>query len=296
MDAVWVLENVKKDHSFYNRLQLLLLVSSVSLWRKYHKDHNLYFYCDSLTHSVFKQLNILKIWDDVRTFSYSEKINREVFWSAPKTKIISEIETPIVLVDHDFLIFCNIDPYLKDDLLYSYDERSDNWYPSKNDAYNKKLRDPVEFIIPYASNVSLFYLPDVEFAKRYAKQVLTNHEEFTSMNVSTMTSNHMILSEQYMLRQWLEKYNVSHRCLSKNIWDCHKLGFIKNQTTENGIWDLKESLRNYKHYGSEERKIQSREDGYDYEATISFLRRCIKSGGLIDIEELEDNISKNIDE
>lgn len=296
MKTIWVLENVKRSLTFYNKVQILLLISSLSLWKKYHPTHSTFFYCDSLTYKVFKELGILTLWDNVEIFSYPENINREIFWSSPKTKIISKATDPFIMVDHDFLIFKNIDEYFKDEIICSYDERSDNWYPTKNDVYNKKLTTPVEFIIPYASNVSLFYIPNPEFAQRYGKQVLKNHEEFTTMNISTMTANHMILSEQYMLRQWIEKENIPYKCLSKNIWDCHKLGFIKDQETDKGIWNLKESLLYYKHYGAEERRIQNREEGYSYDETISFLKRCVKAGKLIDIEQLESKIEVILNE
>ena len=296
MKVLWVLENVKKSFSFYNKLQILLLISSVSLWKKYHPSHKTFFYCDSLTYNLFKKLNILTLWNNVEVFSYPEKINREIFWSSPKTKIISEATEPFVLVDHDFLIFKNIEEYFGNEILCSYDERADNWYPTQNDSYNKQLTTPIKFITPYASNVSLFYIPDPNFAQRYGKQVLKNHEEFTAMHVPTMTANHMIFSEQFMLRQWIEKENIPYRCLSKNIWNCNKAEFNRNEETNKGIWNLKESLLYYKHYGVEESRINNREEGYDYDETISFLKRCIKSGKLIDVKELETKIEVILNE
>lgn len=292
MKVIWVLENVKKDRSFYNELQILLLISSVTLWRKHHGAHTLFLYCDSLTYDVFSELDIFKLWDHVEIFSYPEKINREIFWSSPKTKIISETSEPLVVVDHDFLIFTNIDEHLGDHILYSYDERSDNWYPTANDIYSKRLSTPIEFIVPYAANVSLFYLPDPEFARRYGSQVLINHQEFTSMNVQHMSANHMILSEQYMLRQWIEAERLPHKCLSKNIWDCHRLWYMAGSETQNGIWSIKESMLYYKHYGAEERRILNREPGYDYDQTISFLVRCIRYNKSIDIENLRKSIDR----
>ena len=105
METLWVLENVKKDLSFYSRLQIWLLVASVSLWRKYHPHHKTVFYADDITLEHLKNFNIFHLWHDVRPLCYPEKINREIFWSSPKTKIISETEIPLLLVDHDFLIF-----------------------------------------------------------------------------------------------------------------------------------------------------------------------------------------------
>lgn len=291
METLWVWENVKRNKNSYGKLQLTLLVSSVSLWRKYHPKHKTVFYCDDLTRSVIDDIGFSFLWDDIRILEYPEMINREIFWSSPKTKIISETNIPIILVDHDFLIFRNIDDLLSDEIIYTYDEIADNWYPSADDIYNKRLSNPIERVNNLASNVSLFYLPDPSFSRKYGSQVLKNHEEFTSMNASDMTANHMILSEQLMLKQWLSVMNIKHQCLSRNLWDCKKIQF-SDDIGQIGIWDKRESRISYKHYGVEESRIRDGFDGYNYDETILFLKRCIKAGNLIDIDTFESQINK----
>ena len=289
METIWVLENVKKDISFYSRLQIWMLVASVSLWRKYHPNHKTVFYCDEMSHEVLSNLGLLGMWDEVRPLSYPEKINREIFWSSPKTKIISETKIPLLVIDHDFLIFKNIDEYLKDEVLYSYDEKASNWYPPKNDAFNQKLSNPIPWIVDLAANVSLFYLPDPKFAQKYGKQTLKNHEELTIMDSPLITTNHMIMSEQFMLKQWLIQDNIPHNCLSQNLWDCKKINFY-DAINDRGIWNLKESILYYKHYGAEETYIREKTSSTPYENVIHFLKRCIKAGKLINLEDLEENI------
>ena len=44
MEIIWVLENVKQEDSFYNKLRILLLLASTSLWKKYHPTHTLVLY------------------------------------------------------------------------------------------------------------------------------------------------------------------------------------------------------------------------------------------------------------
>lgn len=291
METIWVLENVKRNNSFYNELQTLLLVSSITLWKKYHPTHKTIFYCDDLTTSFLSKLDIFYIWDEIRPLSYPEKINREIFWSSPKTKIISETETPLLVIDHDFLIFKNIDNLLNNELIYSYNELSKNWYPNKNDTYNKKLTTPIKFINNLAANVSLFYLPDPNFARKYGLQTLKNHEEFTAMNFRDLNTNYMIFSEQFMLKQWLEEYEIPHKSLSKNLWNCNTLSY-NNDEIENGIWNKEESILYYKHYGVEESRIREGIEGYSYKDTIDFLYRCIKSSKLIDIDKLKNKINE----
>jgi hypothetical protein len=289
METIWVLENVKKDYSFYSRLQILMLIASVSLWKKYHPNHKTVFYCDEMSNEVLSELDIFYLWDEVRPLSYPEKINREIFWSSPKTKIISETQIPLLIIDHDFLVFKNIDEYLKNEVLFSYHEYALNWYPSKNDVFNKKLSNPIKFVNEYAANVSLFYLPNPEFAREYGLQTLKNHEEFTAMDNSNIDTNYMILSEQLMLLQWLDERNIPYKSLSKNLWDCKKVNYIDKEI-KNGIWNKQESLLSYKHYGVEEERIKENQEGYSYDDTLSFLYRCIKAGKLINIDLLKEKI------
>ena len=281
METIWVLENVKKDYSFYGRLQVLMLVASVSLWRKYHPEHYTVFYGDEMTLDLLKGIDV---WHEKRMLTYPENIDREIFWSSPKTKIISETTIPITVVDHDFLVFKSIGEHLNGELIYTYNELADGWYPDKHDNLNKQLRSPIKYLNNLAANVSLFYLPDPIFANEYGKQTLKNHEEFTAMDSPHMNTNYMILSEQYMLKQWLDGRNIPHKSLSKNLWDCKNLGYMQEEVS-NGILNKEESLLTYRHYGVVERRLK---EGLvsDYIKECQFLERCIKSGGLIDMDKL----------
>jgi hypothetical protein len=291
MEVIWVMENVKRSNSFYGKSQLWMLSASVSLWRKYHPNHKTVLYCDEITNNFLSDLDMLILWDDVRSITYTDNINTEIFWSTSKTKIISETNIPLMIVDHDFLIFRNIDEYIGTELIYSYEERADNWYPPKNDLYNSRLTTPIEFINNFAANVSLFYLPDPIFARRYGLQTLKNHEEFTKMNELLINTNYMILSEQLMLKQLLSKEDIPHKCLSKNLFDCSKITFLETEINM-GIWDSRESNLYYKHYGVEKQMIIDNKNGFIYEDIILFLQRCVNAGKLIDIEKLKISINK----
>lgn len=287
METIWVLENVERKTSFYSRLQILLLITSVSLWRKYHPKHKLVFYCDKRSNEFLTQFDIFHLWDEVRPLSYTEKINREIFWSAPKTKIISETKIPLLVIDHDFLIFRNIDEILDEKVIYSYDEIASNWYPPVNDGFNKRLTTPIERVCDFAGNVSFFYLPNPEFSQKYGKQTLENHIEFTSMNDKRIGTNWMIFSEQLMMKQMLVRDNIPHKTLSKNIWDCTTANPTE-KISEIGIWNKNETSRSYKHYGVEEKHL--REKNEPYEKEMEFLYRCVNSTKQIDITELKEKL------
>tara|TARA_R110002074_G_scaffold151654_1_gene305447 strand:- start:127 stop:987 length:861 start_codon:yes stop_codon:yes gene_type:complete len=283
MEVIWVLENVLKEQKFYNQNRILLLISSVSLWRKYHPNHKTVLYCDNITYKWLDNLEILHLWDVVKDLSYPEKIDRKVFWSSCKTKIISTTKVPLVVVDHDFLIYKNIDNILNlNQVIYSYDELTEGWYPNKNEKFNKLLTNPIPRNINLASNVSLLYFPNPNFANKYGLQTLKNHEEFTNMGIKD--TNYMIFSEQLMLKQWLERDKIPHKTLVNSIFN-NKIIDFEEKINNRGIWNTQESLLSYKHYGMLEKNIDEKERQYLY--------RCINAGKRIDINKLKVKINES---
>ena len=295
METIWVLENVKNNKSFYSKLELLILVASICLWKKHHPTHKTVFYCDEMTNNTLQDLGVLELWDEVRHLSYPEKINREVFWSSCKTKIISKTEIPLIIVDHDFLVFKNLDNFFDDKVLFTYHERANNWYPKENSKPNRSLSQPVEFVNDFAANVSLLHLPNPKFAREYATRTLQNHIEFSDMFIEDLSANYMILSEQLMLKQMLSKDGIPHVSLGKNVWDCNEVGYTKEEINE-GILSFKEISLYCKHYGVDKTRFKENQKGFDYNSEIEFIYRCIKSSKLVDVEQLQEKIKviKNV--
>lgn len=296
MEIVWVFENTKKSDDWNSRLNFLMLFASVSLWRKYNPTHYTVLYVDSHVKEIINKTSTENLWHEVREFDDDYgKIDKLSFWSSCKTKIISQIKVPTLMVDHDSLIFRNMDDYLGDSLFYAYDEKAKGYYPSETDKWNLQLKNPIKYIVDRASNVSLLYFNDIDFAHRYANTTLENHIHLSSLNNFYTNANYMILSEQLMLRQMLEKENIKFFPLSKNIWDCSKITFT-GELESKGKWDLKETKRYYKHYGVQKGKLISNyflEDGRMkiYENECDYLKRCISAGKLIDSTKLYSDVN-----
>ena len=239
-----------------------------------------------MTEKYLSNLNVFPLWDQIRHLSYPEKINREIFWSSCKTKIISEATEPIIVIDHDFLIFTNIDEHLKHEVLYTHEEQAYPWYPAKEDKYCARLTKPAPYEVDLAANVSLFYLPDPKFAKMYGEWVLQNHEEFTIMDFDGMDPNYMIYSEQLMLKQLLIRDNIPHNTLTINVFDNEKQLF-SDAINLYGIWSREDSPLHYRHYGFDKRLLQ------DNEKELYYLYRCINAGKKIDIKLLKEKIHES---
>lgn len=293
MNVKWVYENVTGFDSFYSKLNITLLIASVCLWKKYHPEHNTMLYVDERTYDKFLKLDITYLWDKVKILDYRDNVNREFLWAGCKPKIISQTENPMLVIDHDFLIFKNIDDILKDEVVYSYDEDMSQWYINPNDTYNKQLTNPIEFIQDKAANVSLLYLPNVSFAVEYGQQTVDRLVEFTAILGDNLNTGYLTICEQYQLKEMLHQKKIKHRTLNKNIYSCEKVKF-KEEKNNRGIWDLKESFLSYKHYGVEKRLILDNRQGHNYDKSISYLYRCINSSKLISIKYLDNKINTHI--
>jgi len=298
MEIVWVYENIKKSSDWNSRLNFMMLFASVSLWRKYNPTHYTVLYVDSHVKKIIDKTSTKNLWHEVREFDDDfGKIDKLSFWSSCKTKIISEIKVPTLMVDHDSLIFRNMDEYIGDSVFYAYDEKARGYYPEENDVWNKKLKNPIEIIVDRAANVSLLYFSDIDFAHRYANITLENHTYLSSIHNFNTNANYMILSEQLMLRQMLEKEDIDFFPLCKNIWDCSTIKFT-GETDEIGKWNLKDATKYYKHYGLEKGRLLGNYYVEDrtksYEKEYDFLKRCINAGNLINSNELDTTLKSII--
>jgi hypothetical protein len=293
MKVKWVYENVTGFDSFYSKLNITLLISSVCLWKKYHPEHTTILYVDELTYDKFLKLDIIYLWNKVKILDYKDNVNRKVLWAGCKPKIISQTKSAMLIIDHDFLIFKNVDDILKDEVIYSYDEDMSQWYINPNDKYNKQLTSPIEFIQDKAANVSFLYLPNVNFAIEYGQQTIDKLTQFTAILGDNLNTSYLTACEQYQLKELLHKKKIKHKTLNKNIYSCEKVKF-KEEINDRGIWDLKESFLYYKHYGVEKRRILDNREGYNYDKSISYLYRCINSSKLINVEYLNNKINTHI--
>ena len=65
MNTYWVYENIKEQSSFYNKLDTLLLLSSVYLWKKHHPNFTTNLTVDKLTYDYLHNINATYLWDKV---------------------------------------------------------------------------------------------------------------------------------------------------------------------------------------------------------------------------------------
>ena len=111
MNTFWVYENIKKQWSFYNKLDVLLLLCSGALWKKHHPDHHTVLYCDEITSKLIDLIEGRHIWDEIRELPDNKHVDKSVFWASSKLQILRGIKEPAIVMDHDFLVYKNLGQY-----------------------------------------------------------------------------------------------------------------------------------------------------------------------------------------
>lgn len=287
MKIIWVLENIKQDNNFYTKLNTLLLLASVTLWKKHNPKDYCVFYCDSMTKDFFDSLGVLNIWDEVIIYNSKLNIDREVFWAASKVEVLSEQTEEIILMDHDTLVFKNIKEYLsKDKVTVCNLENGRGYYPTSIDPYLKQLSYKPRWKTQ-SLNVSFLHLPDPDFTKEYAELSLKLMEELTVLKAPN--AKYLIFAEQMLLRHLLDIKNINYQSIIKDVWDCDKWKW--NGYTEKGILKHPKSELTFKHYGPLKAWVIASSGGQNYDRDIKLLENCINLPNL-DISSLVENDNK----
>lgn len=270
MKVIWVLENIQEDENFYGKFNILVLLASVTLWRKYHPTHNCVLYCDVMTKGVLERMKVLHLWDEVSNYTHSRPINRSVFWACNKVAVLSEQTEPVILMDNDTLVFRSFEDILKDEVLVANLEDGQGYYPGNLDPYVKKLSYRARWK-PESLNVSFLYFPKADLIKEYTSLSLQMMEEFTA--AGTPHSQYLIFAEQLLLRHLLDKHNIPFKSIISTYWDCSKWSWGEDH--DKGIWPWPESERHFRHYGPLKSMIINNKTDMSYDDEIKLLLNCI---------------------
>lgn len=270
MRTIWVLENIHNDKGFYGKFNTLLLLASVTLWKRNHPHHHTVLYCDDLTKETLTLANAIHLWDEIVKYEHTYKIKRDVFWACNKVKTVYEQDEPFVIMDNDTLVFKPIDEYLKDDVLVANLETGKGYYPGNIDQYVKRLSNKVRWQQD-SLNVSFLYFPDPKVSKDYAHWSLQQMTEFSAMNVPN--SQYLIFAEQLLLRWVLDNHKIPYKSIISTYWDCKKWEWGKDH--DRGLWPFPESELYFKHYGPGKKYVIKDATDLGYEGECKLLLNAI---------------------
>ena len=73
MKVIWVYENITREREQYSKFNTLLMLASVSLWKKNHPEDDTWLYCDNITHSLLKDLEVDSLYDNIQVIDFDNK-------------------------------------------------------------------------------------------------------------------------------------------------------------------------------------------------------------------------------
>ena len=270
MRVIWVLENIHENEEFYSKFNILLLLASVTLWKKNHPEDTLCLYADNMTQSLLRRINVIDMWNEVHTYKHERDINRSVFWACNKVAVLNQQTEPCIILDNDSLVFKPIKHLLKNKVTVANLETGRGYYPGNLDEYIKRLSFKKRWHTD-SLNVSFLYFPDPNLIKKYTERSLTMMEEFSKMKVPN--SQYLIFAEQLVLRDILDSENIPYQSLVATNWNCDKWNWGDDH--DKGIWPFPESEMFFKHYGPLKTYVIEDKTDLGYEEECNLLYNCI---------------------
>lgn len=283
MNTYWVYENITKQSSFYNKLDVLLLLCSSVLWKKHHPTFTTFLFCDELTLELLIKLNATELWDNIKLIEENTKINKQIFWAASKVEQLKHIQEPTILLDHDLLVFRSLEEYIKETPLFAHDENGEMYYPTSHDKIIAQTEDIISRPKPLAVNCSFVYFPSPSFANLYANTSIKLMERFTELEAPN--SKYLIYAEQLTLKSLLDRESIEYNTLINEKWHCKELKFEPNNK---GIFSFEESQRYFRHYWLDKSKIKKSTEGFSFTEEIRILYNILTPYKQLKLHHLDD--------
>lgn len=282
MNTYWVYENIKEDNSFYNKLDILLLLCSGYLWKKHHPNFTTHLTADKLTLDYLQKFNGLSIFDKVDEVPKNSFVNKSVFWASSKVEKLRYIEGPSIVMDHDFLVFQNFEKYLKDKPFFCHEENGTGYYDTAWNPFIQSINDIVSRPKPHAINCCFIYLPDHRFANAYSKTSLELMERFTKLNAPN--SRFLVFAEQLLLKHLLDFHNIEYDTLLNEKWNAKGKFY---EPSDKGYMTFDNSQTTYRHYWMDKPLIRESKEGFDFIQETTILSNILKKSK-VDLKRLDD--------
>lgn len=268
MKVIWVYENIKEDYSFYTKLDTLLLLSSAIQWKKHHPGYTTVLYCDDLTKNFLIDLSAISLWDSIVSLPKNNFVDKSIFWASSKTQVLRNIKEPIILLDHDFLVFKSLKKYIKDIPLFAHEEDGVRYYPTANDPFINEVADLIPRPKPFAINCCFSYFPDYKFANKYGKFALELMTRFTDMKVPN--SKFLIFAEQLSLKYLLDFDKIKYEVLMQEIFLANERKFVPY---DKGLIQKNDIYKYFKHYWMDKPDIRKDNTCIDYINLVSIVKQ-----------------------
>lgn len=282
MNTYWVYENIKEDHSFYNKLDILLLLCSGFLWKKHHPTYTTHLTADKLTLEYLDNFNGLSIFDKVDEIPKNSFVNKSVFWASSKVEKLRYVKGPSIIMDHDFLVFDNFEKYLKNKPFFCHEENGIGYYDTAWNPFVQSINDLISRPKPHAINCCFLYLPDHKFANAYSKTSIELMERFTKLNAPN--SRFLVFAEQLVLKHLLDFHNIDYDTLLNEKWNAKGKFY---EPSDRGYMTFDNSQTTYRHYWMDKPLIRDSKNGFDLLQETTILSNILKKSK-VNLKRLND--------
>ena len=292
VSALWVLENIKGDKSFYNEFDTLLLFSSTLLFKQHH--HRTFngtsyideyvLYCDKLTKEYIESIPHAKLlWDDIRLLPQNKFVDKGIFWASSKLEVLRTFKKPCVVIDHDFLSYKRLPIAIQPECLFAHIEKGHGYYPSSYDPFVRSISDLVNRPGTDAINCCFNYFDDPKVANAYAKLSLEVMNRFTELKVPN--SKYLIFAEQLILKHFLDYHNINYKTLINGWWVPSEQKWESAEPKTVGYIPLEEVGVHFRHYWMEKKALKEDKNKDDYLKEITILRNIVGGKSKIDFQK-----------
>jgi len=282
LNTYWVYENIKEDHSFYNKLDILLLLCSGFLWKKHHPTHTTHLTADLLTLGYLDSFNGLSIFDKVNRIPKNKHVNKSVFWASSKVEKLRYIKGPSIVMDHDFLVFKSFEKYLNQDPFFCHEENGTGYYDTAWNPFVQSISDLISRPKPHAINCCFLYLPNSDFANSYSKISIELMERFTKLKAPN--SRFLVFAEQLVLKHLLDYHKIEYNTLLNEKWNAKGKFY---EPSDRGHISFDNSQTTYRHYWMDKPLIKQSLKGFDFNQEITILTNILKKSK-VDLKRLDD--------
>jgi hypothetical protein len=270
LNTYWVLENIKENNSFYNKLDILLLLSSTYLWKKHHPTFTTNLSVDKLTYELLLNINAIQLWDKVEILPKNKFIDKSVFWASSKLEKLRFVKGPSIIMDHDFLVYRNLEKYFKNIPFFAYEENGEHYYDTSWNKFINNAKHIINRPRPYAINCCFCYYPDSSFVNHYAGLSLELMEFFTKQKVPN--SRFLIFAEQLLLKHLLDLNKIKYDTLLNERWNAKEKLYEPN---DKGHMTHQDSSLTYRHYWMDKPLIKKNEKGFSLEGEVTILNNIL---------------------
>ena len=282
MNTYWVLENIREHDSFYNKLDILLLLSSVYLWKKNHPSYTTNLSVDKLTFELLESIYGTQLWDNVEILPKNNSIDKSVFWASAKLEKLRYVNGPAIIMDHDFLVYKNLSKYFNDKPFFCHEENGKHYYDTSWNPFIREISHIVSRPKPHAINCCFCYFPDSNFTNMYAKTSIELMQKFTELKVPN--SRFLVFAEQLLLKHLLDFHNVKYDTLLNERWNAKGKFYEEN---DKGHISFDNSFTTYRHYWMEKPKIKQSKEGFSLEGEVNILNNIL-SNTTVNLQYIND--------